>query len=107
MRAGWWFVVGVAACSGDKDDGGSTTGACEIPCQYSTATSGGLCQANVYCDSGEFAVYCGEQEDGTFACDCGAAADDPPSFDSDDFCAVDGEERVCQAIERCTNWALP
>ena len=105
MRAVWISVMVMMSCGGDQGDDDATdpTG-CDFPCQYSTANSGGLCQANAYCDV-EFSVYCGEEEDGSYSCDCGPAAESPPSFSSDDFCDLDGEARLCEALERCSNWA--
>ena len=92
---------GPATETEDTDPGG-----CEIPCQFSTANSGGLCQANLFCDVNEPAVYCGEEADGTYTCDCGAAAENPPSFSSPDFCDLEAEARVCAAIEQCGNWVM-
>jgi hypothetical protein len=110
MRLGPSILLFAAALVLTSCDGGSDTDVdddgCDIPCQWSTATSGGLCQANLWCDNDEPAVYCGELGDGTFDCACGAAVDDPPEFISDDFCDLEDEARVCQAIEQCTNWTF-
>ena len=77
------------------------SGSCGLePGKWSTANSGGLCQAN-YFGSPERAVYCGEQSDGTYECACGAAADNPKMFVSDDFCDLKGEERLCEAVAQC------
>ena len=104
LRSMIWMMLALVACGGDKDGDGGSTESCNFPCQYSTANSGGLCQANAYCDDGDFAVYCGEEADGTYSCDCGAAAESPPSFSSDDFCDLEGEDRMCEALAKCSNW---
>jgi len=99
------FALVLAACDTgtDTDDGDD---GCDIPCQWSTATSGGLCQVNLWCDNDEPAAYCGEIGGGSWNCACGPAVDDPPEFVSDDFCDIDDEARVCQALEQCTNWTF-
>lgn len=68
--------------------------------KWSTATSGGLCQANFFGDT-DYAVYCAENADGDYECACGAVSENPLEFTSNDFCDMDGEERACKAIELC------
>jgi hypothetical protein len=87
------IAFAVAAC-------GSSGASCDLPEQWSTANSGGLCQANIFGDT-EYAVYCARNADGDYDCACGAAADDPLEFISPDFCDLEDEERVCEAIARC------
>jgi len=96
-------LLALASCKGDEDTEGQTEG-CTVPCAWSTADSGGLCQANLYCDDADYAVYCGDLGDGSYDCGCGAAADDPPEFISEDFCELEDEERMCEAMARCSNW---
>ena len=87
-------ILALTACA---DDGGS----CELPPQWSTATSGdgSTCQVNIF-TTPEHAVYCGGST-GNWQCACGPAADNPPEFTSEDFCDLSDEARVCQAIARC------
>ncbi len=74
---------------------------CDLPEQWSSATSGdgSLCQVNFFTDP-EYAVYCGGTT-GSWDCACGPAVDNPEEFTSEDFCDLEAEERACQAIERC------
>ena len=74
---------------------------CDLPAQWSSARSGdgSTCQVDIFAPSAH-AVYCGGTT-GNWRCACGPAADNPPEFTSADFCDLDGEERVCQAIARC------
>jgi hypothetical protein len=88
-------VILSAACG--SGDGGSD---CELPEEWSTAVSGGLCQVNFYTEP-EQAVYCARNADDEFSCACGPAAEDPEEFVSADFCELDGEARACAAIEIC------
>lgn len=85
--------LGLAGCNGDST--------CDLPDQWSTATSGdgSTCQVNIFGDT-EYAVYCGGTP-GNWDCACGPAADNPPEFVSVDFCDINDEERVCQAIAQC------
>jgi len=82
--------------SGCGGDGGAT---CDLPMQWSTASSGGLCQVNFFTDP-EHAVFCGGST-GNWDCACGPASENPAEFTSADFCDLDDEARACQAIERC------
>lgn len=100
----WLLMACLIGCGGGKDEADSDAGTCDIPCQVSSASSGGLCQVNLYCDADEPAVYCGEQDDGSYACDCGPAVDSPPSFTSSDFCDLDMEAAACEAMAQCSNW---
>jgi hypothetical protein len=70
------------------------------PGTWSVANSGGLCQANIFGDT-DYAVYCTSNVNGGFDCACGAASEAPLEFSSEDFCELDGEERVCAAIDAC------
>ena len=79
--------------------GCSSGGSC-VEGNWSTANSGGLCQANIFGDT-EYAVYCGTLADGTYDCACGAAVDNPLEFISTDFCDLEGEDRICEAVARC------
>jgi hypothetical protein len=78
---------------------GGGGGSCDLPEQWSSARSGDLCQVNFFTDP-EYAVYCGGTA-GNWDCACGPAADNPPEFNSEDFCDLEPEERACQAIARC------
>ena len=91
---GLLLALSLAACG--SGDGAS----CDLPAEWSAASSGGLCQVNFFGET-EYAVYCAENADGEYDCACGAAADDPPEFSSADFCDLEGEERACAAIEQC------
>jgi len=95
------FVVSASLLAGCSGGGESCAGSA----QWSTATSGGLCQVNIF-TTPEQAVYCAEKADGTFDCACGPIADNPTMFTSADFCKLDGEERVCAAVEQC-GFAVP
>jgi hypothetical protein len=91
------LLVGLMLAALSCDSGGS----CDLPAGgWSTATSGGLCQANFFGDT-EYAVYCAQNAAGDYACACGADVDNPLEFTSTDFCDIDGEERACLAIEVC------
>jgi len=92
-------VLVVGALLGVIGGGCGGGGACDLPDQWSSAKSGGLCQVNFY-TSPERAVYCGGST-GNWDCACGPAVDNPPRFTSPDFCDLDDEERACQAIEAC------
>ena len=81
--------------SGCGGDGGT----CDLPEQWSSASSGGLCQVNFFTDP-EHAVFCGGTT-GNWDCACGPAAENPTKFTSEDFCDLDDEARACQAIDRC------
>ena len=100
-----FLVMVLVGCSGGAEDTGDE-GTCDIPssCTFSTANTGGACQVNLYCANDEPAAYCFEEDDGTYTCDCGAAADDPPSFTSDDICDLEMEAAVCAAMAECGNW---
>lgn len=100
------FLSLVLGCKGEEPADTEDPEACELPCQFSAASSGGLCQVNLFCDTTEPAVYCGEEADGTYTCDCGPAVDAPPSFSSDDFCELEGEARACAAMAQCGNWTF-
>lgn len=78
---------------------GSDAGSCDLPAQFSTANSGGLCQVNFF-TTPEHAVFCGGTS-GNWECACGPAAENPMMFTSADFCDLEGEERACQALEQC------
>lgn len=84
-----------AGCGGD---GGAS---CDLPELWSSAKSGdgSTCQVNIF-TTPEHAVYCGGTT-GNWDCACGPAAAMPMEFVSEDFCDLEPEERVCQAIERC------
>ncbi len=91
------FMLGVAGVSCDSGGGGE----CGLPAgMWSTATSGGLCQANFFGDM-EYAVFCGQNAEGSYDCACGPISENPLEFTSTDFCDLDGEERACKAIEIC------
>jgi hypothetical protein len=78
---------------------GGGGGTCDLPPQWSTASSGGLCQVNFFTEP-EHAVFCGGSS-GNWDCACGPAAENPLTFTSADFCDLDDEARACQAIDRC------
>jgi len=84
-------LVGTA-CGGDG-------AACDLPTNWSSASSGGLCQVNFFTVP-EYAVYCGGTS-GNWDCACGPAAENPMHFISEDLCDLESEARACQAIERC------
>lgn len=88
------LLLGLAGggCAGDG-------AACDLPTQWSSAKSGGLCQVNFF-TTPEHAVYCGGTT-GNWDCACGPAVDNPKHFVSADFCDLDEEARACQAIEQC------
>src|SRR5439155_20385782 len=77
------LVVACSAGSGNVDSGSTYTGP---SCPYSTAKSGGSCQANWFCDGGEVAAYCAGESDGGFDCACGPASARPRHFASADVC---------------------
>lgn len=72
---------------------------CDLPPQWSAASSGGLCQVNLF-TTPEHAVYCGGST-GNWDCACGPASENPKKFTSADFCDLEPEERACQAIDQC------
>lgn len=86
-------VAALAACGDDPS--------CGLPELWSSARSGdgSTCQVNIF-GANEHAAYCGGS-DGAWHCACGPLAESPLEFDSTDFCELDAEERVCQAIARC------
>ena len=45
-------------------------------------------------------TYCGGSS-GNWSCACGPLSENPMEFVSPDFCDLEPEERVCQAIARC------
>jgi hypothetical protein len=87
-------VVGLAS-TGCGGDGGS----CDLPTNWSSARSGGLCQVNFF-TTPEHAVYCSGSS-GAWSCACGPIADNPLEFTSEDFCDLEPEGRACEAIARC------
>lgn len=88
-------LLAAGACGGGDDGAG-----CDLPEQWSAASSGGLCQVNFFTEP-EHAVYCAENGDGEYACACGPAAGNPREFVSPDFCRLEGEARACAAIAAC------
>jgi hypothetical protein len=92
------FAVTAALYSACGSDGGPS---CDLPELWSTATSGdgSTCQVNIFTDP-EYAVYCGGTT-GNWDCACGPAVDNPDEFVSEDFCDLEDEARVCEAIARC------
>jgi hypothetical protein len=78
---------------------GCDGGSCDLPTNWSSASSGGLCQVNFFTEP-EHAVYCGGTT-GNWDCACGPIAENPVEFNSEDFCDLEPEARACQAIERC------
>lgn len=100
------LLFALTACGTAADDEGSDTGSCEVPCQPSTAASGGGCQVNLYCTTTEPAVYCFDNGSGGWDCDCGPAVDSPPSFTSTTICDLDLDGRACEALAQCTNWVF-
>lgn len=101
----WFFIAALLiGCGGDASDDPVDTGECDVPCQFSTSSSGGSCQLNLFCTTDEPAVYCSDEGDGTFTCNCGAAVDNPPSFTSTDFCDLEFEAAACEAMAQCGNW---
>ncbi|MCO4747097.1 MAG: hypothetical protein KC912_20035 [Proteobacteria bacterium] len=99
----WFLLVLLVAC-GTEGSEDSDVGSCDVPCQTSTASSGGSCQVNLYCTTDEPAAYCFEEDDGTYSCDCGPAVDNPPSFTSTDICDLEREAAACAAMAACSNW---
>lgn len=89
-------IVAVAAGAGC---GGGPS--CSLPSQWSSVRSGdgSTCQVNIF-TTPEHSVFCGGSS-GSWQCACGPAAESPMEFTSPDFCELDEEERVCQAIARC------
>lgn len=83
---------------------GSEGSECVEAGKWSAANSGGLCQVNIFGDV-DYAAYCTKKADNSYDCACGAVAENPLEFSSDDFCDLDGEARVCEAIARC-GWPL-
>lgn len=86
-------LASLAACGSDGPS-------CELPEQWSTATSGdgSTCQVNVFTPT-ERTVHCGGSS-GHWDCACGPLAN-PLQFESTDFCDLSAEERVCQGYARC------
>ncbi len=86
-------ALGGVGCGGDET--------CALPAQWSSARSGdgSTCQVNIF-GATEHAAYCGGSA-GNWRCACGPVAEQPLEFTSTDFCELDAEARVCQAIERC------
>ena len=84
---------------------GSDEGGCGLPDgMWSTAHTGQSCQVNIFGDT-EYAAYCSENQNGGFNCACGAAAENPLEFTSEDLCDLDGQERICEAVAEC-GWQL-
>ncbi len=80
---------------------GSDGESCEIGVEnWSTANSGGLCQVNFF-GTTEYAVYCSGNSDTGYDCACGAAVDNPETFQSINFCELEPKERACTAIAMC------
>jgi hypothetical protein len=91
-------TLGVASASCDS---GNSGGECGLSAgTWSTATSGGLCQANFFGDT-EYAVYCAQNAEGRYECACGPIVENPQEFTSTDFCDLEGEARACEAIKVC------
>ena len=76
MLAALLALVG-SGCGGDA-------GTCDLPAQWSSASSGGLCQVNFFTEP-EHAVFCGGTT-GKWDCACGPVAENPARFTSEDFC---------------------
>ena len=74
-------------------------GSCDLPTNWSTANSGGLCQVDFF-DPME-SVFCAENANGEYDCACGPIANNPLEFTSADFCDLEAEDRACAAIEAC------
>jgi len=91
----------VAACLGGLSCSSGGSGDCGLPGQWSVANSGDLCQANLFGDTQDYAVYCVKNSDGDYQCACGAVSENPAEFISTDFCDLKGEARACKAIELC------
>ena len=89
-------VVVVVIGSGCGDDP-----SCTLPAQWSSARSGdgSTCQVNIFAPS-EHSTYCGGSA-GNWSCACGPLVENPLEFVSTDFCDLEAEDRVCQAIARC------
>ncbi len=82
--------------------GPGPAGACDLPAEWTSPTSGNgdLCQVHIV-SAPPHDVYC-SGETGNWSCACGPLADNPRMFVSADLCDLALEDRVCEAIDRCS-----
>lgn len=94
-----FLAVGLLATT-SACGGGDAADSCVGGNLFSTTKTGGLCQVNIF-STPERSVYCAKNAAGSYECLCGAAAENPDMFVSDDICDLEADARICEAVSRC------